>query len=89
MILFIDKATYHKKEARVKKFLRKNKHCIKVRWFPSGFPEANPVEEYWNRGKEFVMGSVFYDSFEEFKNASMQYFRTKRFKLDLYNYLCH
>jgi len=89
MILFIDKATYHKKEARVKKFLRKNKHCIKVRWFPSGFPEANPVEECWNRGEEFVMGSVFYDSFEEFKNASMRYFRTKRFKLDLYNYLCH
>ena len=31
MILFTDKATYHKKEARVKRFFRKNKDTIKVR----------------------------------------------------------
>ncbi|MFH1641827.1 MAG: transposase [Nanoarchaeota archaeon] len=45
MIFFMDKATYHKKEARVKKFISKHKHCMKIRWFPSGFPEANPMEE--------------------------------------------
>src|SRR3989344_1531110 len=28
-VLFIDKATYHKKEKRVIKFLRKNRDCIK------------------------------------------------------------
>lgn len=89
MILFMDKATYHRKEARVKKFFRKHKDSIKVKWFPSGFPEANPMEECWNQGKEDVLGSVFYDSFKEFKKAVTQYYRTKRFKLDLYKYLCH
>lgn len=89
MILFMDKATYHKKEARVKRFLRKNKEVIKVRWFPSGFPEANPVEECWNQGKNDVIGSRFFDSFEEFEKVVTKYYRTKKFRLDLYKYLCH
>lgn len=89
MILFMDKATYHRKEKRVKKFLRKHKDSIKVQWFPSGFPEANPVEECWNQGKNDVLGSTFFDSFGEFEKAVKTYYRTKRFKLDLYKYLCH
>lgn len=89
MILFMDKASYHKKEKRVKRFLKKHKDVIKVRWFPSGFPEANPVEECWNQGKDDVLGSTFYNSFREFETAVKTYYRTKRFKLDLYKYLCH
>lgn len=89
MILFMDKATYHKKEARVKRFLARHKDTVRVRWFPSGFPEANPMEECWNMGKDEVLGSKFFDSFGEFENAVKKYYRTKRFKLDLYNYLCH
>ena len=89
MILFTDKATYHKKEARVKKFFRKNRDSIRVRWFPSGFPEANPMEECWNQGKDEVMGSKFYDSFNDFKKSGEKYYQTKRFNLDLYKYLCH
>lgn len=85
----MDKATYHKKEKRVKKFLAKHKDCIKVRWFPSGFPEANPVEECWHQGKGEVLGSKFFDSFEEFEKAITNYYRTKRFNLNLYKYLCH
>jgi transposase len=89
MILFIDKASYHRKEKRVKRFLRKHKESIKVRWFPSGFPEANPMEECWNQGKDSVLGSTFHDSFLDFKREVAKYYRTKRFKLDLYKYLCH
>lgn len=89
MILFMDKASYHKKEKRVKKYLSKQKHSIKVRWFPSGFPEANLMEECWNQGKDSVLGSKFYDSFEEFRKAVSEYYRTKKFSLDVYKYLCH
>lgn len=89
MILFLDKATYHKKEARVVAFFKEHKSSIRLRWFPSGFPEANPVEECWNQGKDSVLGSTFYDSFDEFKQASTKYYRTKKFNLDLYKYLCH
>lgn len=89
MVLFIDKATYHKKEERVKRFFRLHKSSIRVRWFPSGFPEANPLEECWNQGKDSITGSVFYDAFEGFKQATRKYCRTKKFNLDLYKYLCH
>lgn len=89
MILYIDKVSYHKKEARVKRFFRKHRDSIKVRWFPTGFPEANPVEECWNQGKDDLLGSTFYDSFDKFKKAISQYYRTKKFSLDLYKYLCH
>lgn len=87
-VLFMDKATYHKKEARVKKYLRQNRDCIRVRWFPSGFPESNPVEECWNQGEKDILGSKFYDSFADFEKACVNYYRTRRFKLDLYKYLC-
>lgn len=89
MILFIDKVSYHKTEARVKRYFRKHKDSIKVKWFPTGFPEANPVEECWNQGKEDLLGSTFYDSFDEFKKAISKYYRTKKFLLDVYKYLCH
>ena len=89
MILFLDKATYHKKEARVVAFFKAHRSSIRLRWFPSGFPEANPVEECWKQGKSSVLGSTFYDSFDDFKKAVTKYYRTKKFNLDLYEYLCH
>lgn len=88
MILFLDKATYHAKEKRVKRFFRKHRKAIRLRWFPSGFPEANPMEECWRQGKDDVLGSIFHDSFGDFRNASSKYYRTKRFRLNLYKYLC-
>lgn len=89
MILFLDKATYNYKEKRVRRFLRKHKQQIKVRWFPSGNPEANPVEECWRQSKDEILGSKFPESFREFKESTTEYFRTKKFKLDVYKYLCH
>ena len=89
MVLFLDRATYHKKDARVQAYLRAHRKTVRVRWFPPGFPESNPVEEVWKQGKGDVLGSVFYDSFDGFKKAVTIFYRTKRFKLNLYNYLCH
>ncbi|MBM3199605.1 hypothetical protein FJZ53_01620, partial [Candidatus Woesearchaeota archaeon] len=89
MIFYIDRSTYHKKEERVKQFFRKNRKNIKVRWFPPGPPEANPLEECWNQGKNDVLGTTFFNNFQDFKKATTNYYRTKRFKLDLYKYLCH
>jgi len=87
IILFIDRASYHK-EKRVKSFIRHNKHRLKIRYFPSGHPELNPMEETWNQGKQIVQGSKYYSTFAEFKSEVITLYRTKRFKLDLYNYLC-
>ncbi len=89
MILFLDKASYHAKEERVVAFFRAHMKTIRVRWFPTGFPEANPVEECWRQGKDAVLGSALPESFNELKNATRKYYRIKRFSLDLYEYLCH
>jgi transposase len=89
MVLFIDRATYHKKSKLVKAYLRLHRKTIRVRWFPPGFPEANPLEECWRQGKGSELCSVFPESFEQFKKSVSEYYRTKRFKLNLYNYLCH
>ena len=89
MVLFLDRATYHKKDERAKAYFRKNSKTIRVRWFPPAFPEANPLEECWHQGKGDCLGSTFYQTFKEFKTATSQYYRTKRFKLNLYKYLCH
>lgn len=88
MIFFMDKAPWHT-EYRVKRFLRKNRFNLKVIFFPKGYPEANPMEECWNEGKDSILGSTFYNSFAEFKLAISNYYRTKKFSHDLYKYLCH
>lgn len=87
LALFVDKAKWHREE-RVRRFMRKNRHCLKIFWFPSGHPELNPMEECWRQGKDNVLGSMFFDNFSDFKGAVRSYYRTKRFKLDLYKYLC-
>ena len=89
MILFLDKATYHKKEERVVSYLKKYKKTIRVRWFPTGFPEANPMEECWKQGKDEILGSSLPESVKELKIATTKYYRSKRFNLNLYEYLCH
>lgn len=87
IILFIDKAPWHR-EKRVKHFIKHNKHRLKIRFFPSGHPELNPMEETWHQGKQIIQGAVYYSTFKEFKNKVTTFYRTKRFKLDLYKYLC-
>lgn len=88
IILFIDKASWHR-EKRVKHFIKHNKHRLKIRFFPSGHPELNPMEETWRQGKQIIQGAVYYSTFTEFKRKVISFYRTKRFKLDLYKYLCH
>jgi transposase len=88
IILYTDRAPWHKsKEAQA--YLYKHQETIQVEWFPSGWPELNPVEECWKQGKnDDDLGKAFYPKFTEFKTAVLQYYRTKRFHLNLYNYLC-
>jgi len=89
MLLYLDRASWHKTSKTVKDFLETHKDKIIVIWFPPGWPELNPVEECWRQGKnDDDLGAKFYSKFAEFKKAITAYYRTKRFKLDVYNYLC-
>ena len=87
-VLFYDGAPWHKaKEIEV--FFKKNEDCIIPVLFPKCSPEFNVVEECWRQGKDDIVGSTYPPSFKDLQKAISKYYRTKRFKLDLVNYLCH
>ena len=54
-------------EAFLRKHLDTEKEIVIITDCDRRYPKANPLEECWNQGKDEVMGSKFYDSFDEFK----------------------
>ncbi len=86
-ILFMDKARQHRLSRRVKEYLEKNEDTIKVIWFPNSSPEFNAVEECWRQGDKDLLANTFYDRFVDLKEAISNYYRTKRFRLNIVKYL--
>lgn len=88
LILFLDRAPWHRSKATLR-FVRNHSTRLRIRWFPVGFPEANPVEETWRQGKQAdTLGAAWHDSFRAFTEAISAYYRTRRFNLNLLHYLC-
>ena len=50
-------------------------------------PEFMVMEEVWNIAKRDLLILQYYQSFADLKNKISKYFRTKRFNLDMRNYL--
>ena len=55
--------------------------------FPVGSPHPSTAEETWRRAKLEIQVGKYHDPFENLKKKLTEYFRTTRFKLDLYKYL--
>ena len=87
-LLFLDKSAPHHRDERVRRWLRSHRSRVKVRWFPTARPELNPVEECWNLLKDELIANKLYPTFEEMKRAIGERMRTKRFRLNMINYLC-
>ena len=87
VIMFTDRAVQHYRSAKVKSYLYKNKEIIRIEYFPKGSPEFNPVEECWKQGKEDLLVSKYYPRFTNLKTTIAEYYRTKRFSLDIVKYL--
>lgn len=84
--MFVDRATQHRSKI-VKKYLKKNKDSIRIEYFPIGSPEFNAVEECWRqRGKHNLL-SNYYANFQSLKHMVSQYYRTRRFNIDIKKYL--
>ena len=81
--LFLDKSVPHRRDKEVRMWLKENKDCIRVVWFPTGWPEFNPVEECWRQTKDSVVACTIHPSFTEMKRTLTEYLRTKRFKLNI------
>ena len=80
----MDRASPHRAKA-VKKLLRENKN-IKIIYLPKGSPYLNAVEECWRQGKQVLLVSEYYRTFSDLCNAIITYYRTVRFKLDIFKF---
>ena len=87
LILFIDRARQHHRSIIVREHIEQNKVVLKVIYFPKGSSEFNAVEECWRHGKYDLLVSNYYPKFEDFRNVIANYYRTRRFKLNIVKYL--
>jgi len=84
-IMIVDRATQHRSRM-VKEYLQRNLETIRAEYFPVGSPGFNAVEECWRQGKCNIL-SNYYSSFSHLKESISQYYRTRRFNLDMKKYL--
>ena len=85
--LFMDKASPHFKSKKVRKYFEENKDTLVPVYLPTASPEFMMMEEVWNIAKQDLLVLKYYQSFADFKEKISGYFRTKRFGLNMRNYL--
>lgn len=85
--LFMDKASPHYESRRVIDYLEENRDTLIPVYLPTASPEFMILEEVWNIAKHDLLVLEYYSSFEDFREKISRYFRTKRFGLDMRNYL--
>jgi transposase len=83
----MDKASPHYKARKVIHYFEENKDTLIPVYLPTASPEFMMMEEAWNIAKRDLLVIKYYWSFVDFKNRISIYFRTKRFHLNMSNYL--
>ena len=84
-IIFVDRATQHRSRM-VKEYLQRNLETIRIEYFPVGLPLLNAVEECWRQGKCNILPG-YYSGFSHLKQTISNFYRTRRFNLDIKKYL--
>ncbi len=87
ILVYADRAPQHYRSNLVKKYLKTNHETVIVDWFPKGSPQFNAVEECWKQGKYDLLVSRYHPSFTGLKDMIAEYYRTKRFNLDILKYM--
>jgi transposase len=87
LILFLDRAPQHCRSKRVKAYIERNSDTMIVEYLPKGSPELSAVEQCWKQGKDDLLVSKYYPRFTNLKTAITNYYRTKRFNLNIVKYL--
>ena len=83
----MDKAKQHHKSKKVLEYFNENKNTLIPVYLPTTSPEFMVLEKIWNIAKNDLLVLQYYPSFTDFRNKISLYFRTKRFNLDMRNYL--
>jgi hypothetical protein len=84
-VIFLDRAAQHRSKM-VEEYFHQNMKTMKVEYFPVGSAFLNAVEECWRQGKGNIL-SNYYSSFSQVKQAISNYYRKRRFNLDIKKYL--
>jgi len=69
------------------KYFADNKDSLIPVYLPTASSEFMLLEEIWHISKNDLLVLQYYSSFTDFKNKISSYFRTKRFNLNMRNYL--
>ena len=86
--VFMDKAVSpHYRSRKVRDYFDRHKDALIPVYLPTASPEFMVMEEVWNMAKRDLLVLKHYTSFEDFICKVSCYFRTKRFSLDMRNYL--
>ena len=85
--LFLDKATPHHKSEKVRGYFERHVDALIPIWLPTASPEFMVLEGCWNISKDDLLVLNYYSSFPDFKERIGEHFRTKRFNLNMRNYL--
>ena len=85
--LLMDKVSPHYKSKKIQKYFEDNKDTLIPVYLQAASPEFMVMEEVWNITKRDLFVLKYYSSFADLKNKISIYFRTKRFNLDMGNYL--
>ncbi|MER5174357.1 MAG: transposase [Candidatus Nitrosocosmicus sp.] len=83
----MDKVSPHFKSKKVLAYFEQNKDTIIPTYLPTASPEFMVMEEIWSMAKRDLLVLKYYTSFADLKNKISRYFRTKRFHLNMRNYL--
>ena len=83
----MDKAKQHYKSKNALEYFDKYKKDIVPVYLPTASSEFMVLEEIWHIAKNDLLVLQYYPSFTDFLIKISKYFRTKRFNLDMRNYL--
>ncbi len=84
----MDKASPHYRSKKVIKYFQENKDTLIPMYLPTtASPEFMVMETIWNIAKRDLFILKYYPSFTNLNNKISGYFRTKRFNLNMRNYL--
>ena len=83
----MDKAPQHYKSQKIRHYFEGHKDVLIPVLLPTASPEFMVLEECWNISKNDLLVTRYYQSFIQFRNKITEYFRTKRFSLDMTRYL--
>lgn len=87
VVCLVDSAPWHR-GYKVKRFLKENKHRLKLIYFPYYSPELNPVEMCWTKIKE-PLANRYFKTINAMRQAVRRYLKRNGDSMPrLFRYLC-